>query len=263
MFVPTISSRLAFFGHSFCFLVTEEEISMKSISRTLVFTLAMLMVVQPMLSWAGTGARVIPQGKVSLLEEGKEATQFQSELPLPEGTLMLCNGNCLVQTQNLQLVAQDRAVFALAEGKARWDLTVKSGQVDFAMRADAKPISFHTPNDTIQMERAIVPASGAGMVRGSIKVSETESVLSMQEGALQVMSPDGTVLIQPGQGIRLAAAPATTGATAGVAGSGETLYGGLTVTTWALIGLGVAAAIAIPVALSSGGGGDERPVSGQ
>lgn len=235
---------------------------MKLISRTMVVILAALMVFQPMLSWAGSGARVIPQGKISLLEEGKEATQFQSELPLPEGTLMLCNGNCLVQTQNLQLVAQDRAVFALAEGKARWDLTVKSGQVDFATRADAKPISFHTPFDTIQVEQAIVPASSAAMVRGSIKVSDTESVLSVREGTLQVMGPDGTVLVQPGQGIRLAAAPATTGATAGIAGKGETTYAGLTATTWALIGLGVAAAIAIPVALSSGGG-DEGPVSPQ
>ncbi len=132
---------------------------MKRISRTLVLVLAMLMVLQPVLSLAGTGARVIPQGKISILEEGKEVTQFQSELPLPEGTMMLCNGSCVVQTQNLQLVAQDRAVFALAEGKARWDLTVKSGQVDFAMRPDAKPVSFHTPHDTIQTERAIVPAS--------------------------------------------------------------------------------------------------------
>ena len=240
---------------------------MKRFSRTLVLILAMLMVLQPVLSMAGTGARVIPQGKVSLLEEGKEVTQFQSEMPLPEGTMMLCNGNCLVQTQSLQLVAQDRAVFALAEGKARWDLTVKSGQVDFALRPDAKPISFHTPLDTIQAERAIVPASTGAMVRGSIKVTETESVLSVQEGVLQVMSPDGTQLVQPGQGMRLAAAPATTGATASVAGAGGApLYAGLTATTWALIGVGVAAAIAIPIALSGGGDDDVTPlipVSGQ
>lgn len=231
---------------------------MKRISRTLVLVLAMLMVLQPVLSLAGTGARVIPQGKISILEEGKEVTQFQSELPLPEGTMMLCDGSCVVQTQNLQLVAQDRAVFALAEGKGRWDLTVKSGQVDFAMRPDAKPVSFHTPLDTIQTERAIVPASSGSKVRGSIKVSETESVMSVQEGALQVMSPDGTKLVQPGQGIRLAAAPATTGATASVAGAGGApLYAGLTATTWTLIGVGVAAAIAIPLALSSSGGDDD------
>jgi hypothetical protein len=177
---------------------------MKGISRTLIAIMAIVMVVQPALAWAGPGARVIPQGKVSLLVDGKEVNQFQSEMPLPEGTLMLCSGRCLVQTQNIQLVAQDQAVFALAEGQARWDLTVKSGQLDFALRTGSKPVSFHTPHDTIQAERAIVPASSTAMVRGSLTVTESESVMSIQEGALQVMSPDGTQLVEPGQSIRLA-----------------------------------------------------------
>jgi len=211
---------------------------MRHTPKILVAILATLLVLHPALSWAGSGARVIPQGKVSLLENGKEATQFQSEIPLPEGSLMLCNGNCLVQTQTLQLVAQDRAVFALAEDKARWDLTVKFGQVDFALRPDAKPISFHTPHDTIQTERAIVPASSTGLIRGYIAVTDSESVLALQEGTLQVMSPDGTVLVEPGQGIRLAqaqVAPATPAAGAGGAAAG---FG----TAWTLISLGTAAA---------------------
>jgi hypothetical protein len=182
---------------------------MKGASKTAIILLAMCLVVQPVLSWAGPGARVIPTGKVSLLSDGKEVNQFQSEMPLPEGSLMLCNGSCLVQMPGIQLVAQDKAVFALAEGKERWDLSVKSGQVHFAMRADAKPVSFHTPHDTLQTEQALVPASSTGMVRGSIMVTEAESVLAIEEGALQVMSADGTMLVQPGQTIRLAQAQMT------------------------------------------------------
>jgi len=117
---------------------------MKAICKSLIAILVTLLVFQPVFSWAGLGARVIPQGKVSVLADGKELSPIQSEMPLPEESLMLCKGSCLVQTQNIQLVAQDRAVFALTEGKARWDLTVKSGEVDFAMRTGAKPISFHT-----------------------------------------------------------------------------------------------------------------------
>lgn len=232
--------------------------------------LATLLVVQPVFSWAGTGARVIPQGKVSILEEGKEVTQFQSELPLPEGTMMLCNGNCVVQTQSLQLVAQDQAVFALAEGKARWDLTVKSGQVDFAMRPDGKPISFHTPVDTIQMERAIMPASGTGMVRGSVVVTKTDSNLVIREGTLQVMGPDGTMLVQPGQAIRLVAAgTSTAGAKPGAPEDETWTIAGITAkkTTWLIgsaaaivvIGLGVG----LGVGLGGGGGDGERAASGQ
>jgi hypothetical protein len=180
------------------------DIIMKGASKAVIILLAMCLMVQPALSWAAPGARVIPTGKVSLLSDGKEVNQFQSEMPLPEGALMLCSGSCLVQMPGIQLVAQDKAVFALAEGKERWDLSVKSGQVHFAMRADAKPVSFHTPHDTVQSEPALVPASSTGMVRGSIMVSETESVLAIEEGALQVMSADGTMLVQPGQAIRLA-----------------------------------------------------------
>ena len=234
---------------------------MKCISRTMVFILATLLIVQPVFSWAGTGARVIPQGKVSILEEGKEATQFQSELPLPEGTLMLCNGNCLVQTQSLQLVAQDQAVFALAEGKAQWDLTVKSGQVDFAMRPDGKPISFHTPLDTIQMERAIMPASGTGMVRGSVVVSKTDSNLVVREGTLQVMGPDGTMLVQPGQAIRLVAAGSSAAGTKAGAATEETwTIAGITATktTWLIGTAATIAVIGLGVGLGVGlGGGDD------
>lgn len=224
---------------------------MKRVSRTLVAILAMALVFQPILSWAGSGARVIPEGKVSILGEGGVASQFQSELPLPEGTLMLCNGNCLVQTPNLQLMARDQAVFALAEGKGRWDLTVKMGQVDFALRPDAKPISFHTPHDTLQTEGAIVSASGSAMVRGTLKVTETESVLTMHEGVLQVMSSDGTVLVEPGQGMRLAQATpkAAVVTPAAKAGTGTVL--GYTAGTVGGVALGTAA-IVTPLATLEG-----------
>jgi hypothetical protein len=256
---------------------------MKAICKSLTTILVTLMIFQPVFSWAGPGAHVIPQGKVSVLADGKEIGQFQSEMPLPEGALMLCRGSCLVQTQNIQLVAQDLAVFALTEGKARWDLSVKSGQVDFAIRAGAKPISFHTPYDTLQTERAIVPATNTAMVRGSIVVSETESILVIQDGALQVMDADGTQLVQPGQSIRLAQtqmtqqqtndkeeqdkkkAAAAGGAAGGAAASGEAAGGfaGLSTTTLVAVGVGVAAAVAVGVAVGLSGGGGTTPVSGQ
>jgi mannose-6-phosphate isomerase-like protein (cupin superfamily) len=182
---------------------------MKGVSKGAIFLLAICLVFQPVLSWAGPGARVIPTGKVSLLSEGREVNQFQSEMPLPEGSLMLCNGSCLVQMPGIQLVAQDKAVFALTEDKDRWDLSVKSGQVHFAMRADAKPVSFHTPHDSLQTAQAIIPAGSGGVVRGSISVTQAESVLAIEEGTLQVMSADGTMLVQPGQTIRLAQAQMT------------------------------------------------------
>lgn len=221
---------------------------MNYITRVLMVILAMVFVFQPVLSLAGTGARVIPHGKVSLLEEGKEASQFQSEMPLPEGMLMLCNGNCVVQTPNLQLVAHDQAVFALAEGKGRWDLTVKTGQLDFAIRPESKPISFHTPHDSLQTDGAIMSASGGAMVRGSLLVTEKESTLTMHEGTLQVMSADGALLAEPGQGLRLA--QATPKAVTPAAKTGTAL-GGYSGWTYAGVAVGVAAIATPPAVLST------------
>lgn len=260
---------------------------MKTTGKLLIAVLVSLLIFQPVLSWAGPGARVIPQGQVSVLADGKEVGQFQSEMPLPEGSLMVCKGTCLVQIQNIQLVAQDRAVFALSEGKPHWELIVKSGNVDFAIRSGAKPISFHTPFDSIQTDRAIVPATNTAMVRGSLAVNEMEAVLAIHEGTLQVMAADGTQLVQPGHSIRLAqtqmtpqqakekeeadkkkaAAAAAAGDKAGAgAGAGNVFFqnGALTTVGWITVGVVAAGAAAgIAVAASGGGGGEAAPVSPQ
>ena len=194
---------------------------MKKMSKMCIVSLAALFVAQPMLATAGSSARLIPAGSVRVMDNGKEINNFKSEMPMPQGLTMAVNGKCIVQSQSLQLVAQDQAVFALNEAESRYDLTIKSGRVDFAMRPEAKPVSFHTPHDLIQSEQAIVPAGNAGLVRGFVTVSEEKTELSIQEGALQVMSSDGTQLVQPGHSIVLAqarlgsAAPAT-GATKGI-----------------------------------------------
>jgi len=227
---------------------------MNYITRFLMIVLVMVFVFQPVLSLAGTGARVIPHGKVSLLQEGQEASQFQSEMPLPEGMLMLCNGNCVVQTPNLQLVARDQAVFALTEGKGRWDLTVKAGQLDFAIRPEAKPISFHTPHDSLQTDGAIMSASGGAMVRGSLLVTEKESTLTMHEGTLQVMSADGALLAEPGQGLRLAQAAPKAVATTAKTGSA----GGYSAWTYAGLALGAAAIATPPIVLETTSSDDSK-----
>lgn len=246
---------------------------MKRVTRWLALVVSFALVFQPMLTWAGPSARVIPNGMVSLLEGGKATNQFKSEFPLPEGTMMLCNGSCVVQTPKLQLVAQNQATFAVAEGKDLWDVTVKMGRIDFAVRSGAKPIAFHTPHDTLQTEQAIMPADTAGMVKGHILVTETESVLSVQEGALQVSSKEGPQLIQPGTSIKLAQAQMTptapkkdddkkkpagaviTGAGGGAAAGGA----GVGTNTMLVVGGLAAAGIGIGAGIAATSGGEEAP----
>lgn len=179
---------------------------MKGIPKMCIVALAALLAASPLPVMAGNSVRIIPAGSVRIMDNGKEVNSFKSEMPMPQGLMMAVNGKCIVQSQSLQLLAQDQAVFSLSEGESRYDLTVKSGRVDFAMRSEAKPVSFHTPHDLIRSEQAVVPAGDKGVVRGFITVSDKGTELSVQEGALQVVSSDGTQWVQPGRSIVLARA---------------------------------------------------------
>ncbi len=177
---------------------------MKRRNELVVLVVAALFIVQPVLTMAASPVRVIPAGKVSVLSDGKEVSQFKSEMPLPQGSMMACDGKCLVQTQGLQLVARDKAVFALSETQSRWDLAVKTGEIDFAIGVNAKQIAFHTAHDLIQVQEAIIPASSEGLVRGTIVVTESQTRMTVTQGALRVVGHDGEQLVQSGQIFTLA-----------------------------------------------------------
>lgn len=242
---------------------------MKKISEFLAIVLVAALVAQPMVAMAGSPNRLVPTGNVSVLANGKEVNRFKSEMPLPEGLLMACSGSCLVQTQGLQLVAQDQAVFALTDGEKNYDMTVKSGRVDFAIRAEAKPVAFHTPQDLIRAEQAIVPAGTNGLVRGYVTVSDTGTELNVQEGALQVVSQNGTQTVKPGQPMIILAQAQMNGekdkkdkkaagaVVAGGGAAGAAAGGGGLSTTAMVIGGVMAAGIAGGVAAAAATTGDE------
>lgn len=203
------------------------------------------------------GARLIPDGTVELIADGKTVNKFQSEVPLPDGLLMVAEGNCVVQTGGIQLMARDKSIFALSEGAQQWDLTVKQGHVDFALRANAKPVTFTTPHKIIDSQQAIVPASGNGLVRGYVEVTEKETQFIVTQGSPRAVSSSAPQAIQQGQGITLAQA------TGGMGGNPPGGSGGNTgvISTEALVvGGGVSAGIitGIAIAASQGGGSKEE-----
>lgn len=255
---------------------------MKGLFKVTVLILAIGLV--GIAEWAMAGnsiVRMIPMGSVSLLADGKEVRQFKSEAPLPDGLLMVSQGNCVVQSSGLQLVAHDKSVFALAEGAGQWNLTIKEGRVDFSMRADAKPITFQTPHDVIEAKQSVVKASTDSLIRGFVVVTPEETQLGVLEGTLQISGTAGTTIIEEGKGIRLAIATppgsqseaagagagsagtgtgAGLGAGAGAAGVGAGL-GGTGVTMTAIgVGVGVTAiGVTAGVVASQEGGEDGSP----
>jgi hypothetical protein len=180
------------------------------------------------------GSRLIPGGTVELIADGKAVTKFQSEVPLPDGLLMVVEGNCVVQTGGVQLVARDKSVFALSEGPQHWNLTIKQGHVDFALRPDAKPVTFMTPHKTIESQQAIAPASTSGLVRGYVNVTDQDTQFVVTQGSLRTASATvGPRDVQKGQGVMLAVAdggigPATAVTTTTISTTGFVIGGVVT-----------------------------------
>lgn len=143
-------------------------------------------------------ARVIPKGTLSVFENGKLAGEFQSETPLPEGSSLVCSGECLVQGEKFQLLAHDKAEFSLAKSNNEWVLTVKSGAVEFSMRREAR-LAFVTPKDTYEVTKAI---AHNGWVRGRVDVTAAGVRLATADGVLYLASSSGVLYVTSADGIQ-------------------------------------------------------------
>ena len=175
---------------------------MRRKSTGLIVILCMAMAMAPVISVAGPPARLIPMGKVSLLQDGVATQQIGSEMPLPDGVMMLCKGQCLVRADGLQLVAKNDATFGVSEGPQKWGVTVNSGQIDFALSSNSKLVTFHTPHDVIDIQEAVFAANDKGVVRGTITVTDKDTQFNIVEGTAKVSSENGTKVLKDGAEIR-------------------------------------------------------------
>lgn len=153
---------------------------------------------------AEQSARIIPHADSKVVIEGQE---FASEMPLPEGSPIVCHGTCLVQGPDFQLAAHNNAEFSLVQTEGGWTLTVKSGRVDFALQEGSK-LTFVGPDGTFHAQK-IAPATSGGLVKGSITVTGATSKFAVTQGKLQLAGAAGVLLIEPSSGFGGTAATAT------------------------------------------------------
>lgn len=244
---------------------------MKSHKVFMILMLVACMAAQPILAGSATAARLIPSESSSLIIDGQEMTSIKSEMVLPEGKLITCRGSCLVQARNMQFVPQDQSIFALSETSEHYELTVRSGRVDFAVGRDSKGLTFHVPNQTIQSEKTPLSATESGVVRGYVTVTDQGAEIVVQEGALQVATADGARMVEPNQplvmtkdenGRTVLAGSSAAGLAAGGAGLAGSSGGGASVAAAsaggaaaAIVGGAAAAGVAAGVAAGSEDGG--------
>jgi hypothetical protein len=213
---------------------------------------------------AFSSPRLIPLGSVKLLES---RIVMDKEIPVPAGMLMASTDQGYVEAEGLQLICADKTVFAVSEELSHFSIMVQEGNVDFALRADTKPIEFKTPFDSTSAKPYLIPASSDALVRGNLHVTKEKAVLTMSEGSLELMSQDGQKLIHAGNAIVLARvpfpfdednpktpAPEATGTGSAAIGS-DLIIGFISVSAL------TAGALALGSGGGGGGGGDTKEVT--
>ena len=223
------------------------------INKLIGVLLVAFVIAQPVVALGSSSARLIPENTVSLLSGDKEVSSFKSQIPLPEGQMLQCKGNCLVQAQSVQLLAHDGTVFSVSETEKTWEVTLQRGSVDFRSNPQAKNFVFRTGNETAMVQKVVYPSDG-GLLRGTASVTDKGLKIAVTQGELTIASNKGEQTISAGQaavvtGAGVATAAATAGTAAagtGVAAAGSTGLG----TTAAVVGAAGAAGIGAMVGLS-------------
>jgi hypothetical protein len=150
---------------------------------------------------------VLPQGDALIYEQGKPLARFQQEFPLPEGSVIACNGSCLVRINKISLLAHDQSRFALSEEQSGWILLLEKGKVNFSLAPGSPSLVFHTPDQMLVTKRVITSVATDSAVEGAIEVVDGKTRLSVIQGQLQVLADGEEQLLQAGNHIQLAQLP--------------------------------------------------------
>lgn len=188
---------------------------------------------------SGFAAGSIAHGDISVFKGGELAGKLSGQNPVDEGSLMVCDGKCMIKSKGISLVAADKAKFAIQNEDSVFNLFVRSGKVDYVINDNARKIAFHTPDGTYTVADVIFNASSSPVVRGSVQVSDSgETEIEVTEGRLVFATGDGMKAVDANNKIVLAVVPA---AGAGAAGTGAglgtgTIVGGALVASAVVVG---------------------------
>ncbi|MCK5205150.1 MAG: hypothetical protein KAR15_14805 [Desulfobacterales bacterium] len=145
---------------------------------------------------AGFAARIIPTGKVSIIKDGKVVGEFSQEAPLPEGSLLKCDGQCAVKTDDAYMVAEPGTVFSVSPMANSNELLVQEGTVYFSVTESSRPIQFNTPGGVVTTRETSLTGSE---LKGYVRVSGNETEIGVIEGGtMTVETSSGEMAITPG-----------------------------------------------------------------
>jgi hypothetical protein len=166
-------------------------------------------------------ARIIPKGTVSVIKDGKIVGEFTQEAPLPEGSLLKCEGQCTVRLDDAYLVAEHDTVFSVTPMAESNELLVQEGTVYFSINESSRPLQFNTPAGVVTTRQTSLTD---GELRGYVRVSGNEAEVGVIGGGTMIVStPNGEMAILPGKQVTLALVEPGTSASASTGGGGSTM----------------------------------------
>jgi hypothetical protein len=166
-------------------------------------------------------ARIIPKGTVSVIKDGKIVGEFTQEAPLPEGSLLRCEGQCTVRMDDAYLVAEHDTVFSVTPTANGNELLVQEGTVYFSINESSRPLQFNTPSGVVTTRQTSLTD---GELRGYVRVSGNEAEVGVIGGGTMIVdTPNGEMAILPGKQVTLALVEPGTSASASTGGGGSTM----------------------------------------
>jgi hypothetical protein len=177
----------------------------KTLLRTIALTASLtLFSVNPVFSGGSIG-----HGNFSVYNDaGKLSSRLSGHNPVEDGTLLVCDGKCLLKSQGISLIASNNSRIAVASETDTYKLYVKEGEVKFIINNNARKLAFYTPQGTYTIAEVVFNASTTPVVRGSIVVDgQGKTEISVFEGRMVFATADGLKTIDATQKIVLAMVP--------------------------------------------------------
>lgn len=191
-------------------------------------------------------------GEISVYKSGKLVSKLSGQNPIEDGSLLVCDGKCMIKSEGISLIGADSAKMAVTNEQDVFKLYVKEGTVDYIINSNVRKISFYTPQGTYTVAEVVFNAGSQAVAKGSVVVdSDGNTEIAVTEGRLVFATSEGLKTVDANNKIVLAVAPAVAG--------GAAAFGWLTAPM--IVAGGVVAAIAVgAVALSADSGISSSPV---
>ncbi len=169
----------------------------------------------------------IGHGDISVYKNGQLSNKLSGQNPIEDGSLLVCDGKCMIKSEGISLIAGDKAKIAVANEEGSFKLYMKEGKVDYIITSNVRTIAFYTPQGTYTVAEVVFNAGNQSSVKGTVEVSaDGKTEISVSEGRMVFATAEGMKTVDANNKIVLAVAPGD---------------GGLSTTTTLLIGAGAVA----------------------